>query len=271
MQAMSMGRMVFALTMLALGIMSLCSGDFAFVWQPVPAGIPGRALLAYASGAIMCAGGLGLLMRRTSLTASWVLTLYTLVWLLVLHVPHVVAAPLQEINWGAAGEIGTLVAASWILYASAVTPGDRPRFAWLSGPKAIRRAQILFAVSVPWVGLEHLIYGQATAAYVPAWLPGRLGWAYFTGAAHVAAGLAILVSVLPRLAAVLETWMMGLFTVLVWIPVVMAGPAQRFSWTALAMSTVITASAWIVAESYRSAPWLSLSRWRPQVADLATQ
>jgi uncharacterized membrane protein len=259
---MSKGQVLFALAVLALGIMSVGSGDFAFVWQPVPANIPGRALFAYASGIILCVAGLGLLIRRVTSTASLVLTLYTLVWLLVLHVPHVIAAPLQEINWGAAGEIGTLVAASWILYASAVAPGQRFYVAQLAGSKAIRRAQILFAISVPWVGLEHLIYGQATAAYVPAWLPDRLAWAYVTGAAHVAAGLAILVSVLPRLAAVLETWMMGIFTVLVWVPVVAAHPALRFNWTALVMSSVITAAAWIMAESYRGAPWLALSRSR---------
>jgi uncharacterized membrane protein len=269
MRGLSMGQLLFAVTMLALGGLSLCSGDFAFVWQPVPAGIPGRAVLACLVGALSCLAGAGLLIRRTSALAAFVLTLYTLIWLLALHIPHVIAAPMHEINWGASGEIATLVAASWILYASSTAPWHKFYMLSLTSENAIRAARILFAVSVLFIGLEHLVYSADTAAYVPAWLPYRLGLAYLTGIAHIAAGLAILFSVWPRLAAALETLMMGLFTVLVWIPVVTAAPTQRFVWTALLMSLVITASAWIVTESYRGVSWLSSRQPREHLAKLA--
>jgi uncharacterized membrane protein len=269
MRSINMGQTLFALALLALGGLSLFSADFAFVWQPVPAGIPGRALLACLSGAVMCLTGAGLLVRRTNALAAFVLTLYTLIWLLALHIPHVIAAPMHEVNWGASGEIATLVAASWILYASTTAPWHKFYMLSLTSEKAIRAARILFAVSVLLIGLEHLVYSTDTAAYVPAWLPYRLGLAYFTGAAHIAAGLAILFSVLPRLAAALETLMMGLFTVLVWIPAVMAAPTQRFGWTALWMSAVITAAAWIITESYHGTAWLSSRQPEDHLAKLA--
>jgi uncharacterized membrane protein YphA (DoxX/SURF4 family) len=265
----SMGQTLFVLSILALGVLSLFSGDFALVWQPVPAGIPGRAFLACVSGAILCITGVSLLMRRATAPMSFVLFVYTLVWLLVLHVPRVIMAPLVEATWGGSGEIMTLVSASWLLYASAATPEGRCYVPSLVNAKAIRAARILFAIGIPLVGLEHLVYGPDTAAYVPAWLPDRLGWAYFTGFAHIAAGIAILTGVLPRLAAALETLMMGVFTVLVWIPAVVATPMQRFGWTALLMSTVITAAGWIVLESYRGLPWFSFNRSRNQHVDLA--
>ena len=267
----SMGQTLFALSMLALGALSLFSGDFALVWQPVPDALPGRALLACMSGAILCVAGAGLLLRRATTTISFILVVYTLVWLVLLHLPRVIMAPSQVAAWGGAGEIMTLVGASWLLYASAAMPEDGLYFPSLTGAKAIRAARILFALGVPLVGLEHLIYGPDTAAYVPAWLPDRLGWAYFTGFAHIAAGVAILAGVLPRLAAALETAMMAIFTVLVWMPVVAAHPAQRFGWTALVMSTVITAAGWIVLESYRGVPWFSFNRSRQQHPDLATR
>lgn len=266
-----MGRVVFAVAFVGLGMLSLFSGDFASVWQPVPPGIPGRAFLAVVSGAIMVIAGLGLLNRRTVVPASLVLTIYTLVWLLALHVPRIVAAPMQEITWGGAGEILTLVAASWMLYASTATPASRLYVAPLAGAKAVRIARLLFAVALPLLGLEHLFYLQPTADMVPAWLPDRLGWAYVTGVAHIAAGVAIFLAVLPRLAATLETVMTGIFTLFAWIPTVMATPSQRFVWTGLLISTVITAAAWVVAESYRSAPWFSFSRSRNQLTDLATR
>jgi hypothetical protein len=47
----------FAIAMIGLGVLALVYGDFAMVWQPVPAGLPGRTMLAYASGVVMLLGG----------------------------------------------------------------------------------------------------------------------------------------------------------------------------------------------------------------------
>jgi len=264
-----LGRTVFALAFVALGLLSVFSQDFASVWQPVPAGLPGRAVLALISGAVMVVGGAGLLPRRTRVPAAFALLVYTLLWLLVLHVPRVIVAPTHELNWGGCAEIVTLVAACWVLYAGAAAPNDRPTFPWLRGTQAVRTARIAFAVVLPLIGLEHIVYAKETAAMVPAWLPYPMGWAYVTGLAHIAAGLAIALDVLPRLAATLEAWMMGGFTVLVWIPAVMAAPSQRFAWTGLAISTVITAAGWIIAASYRDVPWLSFDRARNRRSELA--
>lgn len=271
MRIVGMGRVLFALAIVALGVLSLCSGDFAFVWQPVPAGIPGRAFLACLSGAILCVAGMALLIRRVTVVAAFILTFYTVIWLVLLHVPLVIAAPLQESTWAGAGEIATLVAGSWILYASSAMPGQRFYIAALAGTTSMRWARALFAVGIILVGLEHLIYATVTAQYVPAWLPGHLAWAYFTGIAHIAAGIAILFAVLPRLGAALETLMMGIFTVLVWLPMVIAAPMQRFDWTALLMSTVITAAAWIVTDAYRDVPWLAFRRSPNRMANPATR
>jgi hypothetical protein len=52
---------LFAVGMIGLGILALVHGDFALVWQPVAPWIPGRTVLAYASGLIMLFGGVGLL------------------------------------------------------------------------------------------------------------------------------------------------------------------------------------------------------------------
>lgn len=269
MRAADTGRGVFALAFVVLGLLSLFSHDFASVWQPVPANLPGRALLAVMSGAVMAAGGIGLLMRRTLVPASFALLLYTLLWLLLLHVPRVIMAPMHEVTWGGCAEIVILVAANWVLYACAAASNEPLAVGWLRGTQALRAARMAFAVALPLIGLEHLIYAKETADMVPAWLPYHLAWAYATGVAHIVAGLAIALDVLPRLAATLEAWMMGGFTVLVWIPMVVATPSQRFAWTGLAISSVITAAAWIIAAAYRDVPWASFDRSRNRQIELA--
>ena len=86
-------RVFFALGLIGLGVLSFVYADFALQWQPVPAWIPGRAYLAYTSGAVMVLAGGGLLSRRTSRLSSGILLVYLLLWLLLLKLPQVVMAP----------------------------------------------------------------------------------------------------------------------------------------------------------------------------------
>jgi len=54
------------------------------------------------------------------------------------------------------------------------------------------------------LGLSLFVYADGTASMVPIWLPDRLGFAYLTGAGHVASGAGILLGTVPRLAAAME-------------------------------------------------------------------
>lgn len=52
-------RWLFAAAMVALGITGLVNGDFALVWQRVPAHAPGRTVIAYICAVIELAFGVG--------------------------------------------------------------------------------------------------------------------------------------------------------------------------------------------------------------------
>jgi hypothetical protein len=49
---------------------------------------------------------------------------------------------------------------------------------------------------------------------------------------------------------------MGLFTVLVWPPLVLAGTITAAQWGEFIVSWVLTAAAWVVADSYRGTRWM---------------
>ncbi len=136
----------------------------------------------------------------------------------------------------------------------------------IAGEGTVRVAQVLFGLTCVFYGCSHFVYVDYTASMVPAWLPGRLRFAYFTGLGHVAAGLAISVRILPRLAATLEAIMMSLFGLLVWVPSFFAQPRPKWAassehqWSELVVTLVLAASAWIVALSFGNRSWAFAGR-----------
>ncbi len=239
---------LFAAGIIALGILALIYGDFALVWQPVAAWVPGRTALAYCSGLLMIFSGFGLFFRTTEAWSTRILFAYLILWLL-LKVPALLVAPQMEAVWLGFGEIAVLLAGGWVMFArmSGLQKGSIWTFA--TENNGIRLAQLLFAVALIPIGLSHLVYGKQTVDLVPAWLPFRIGWAYLTGIAQMACGFGVLFSIYPRMAATGEALMLSLFTFLVWGPAVLAAPATRLPWTAFFITWVIAASAWLVASN----------------------
>jgi len=221
--------------MIGLGVFGLVNGDFMSAWQSVPKSVPGREVMAYASAVIMLVCGIGLLARRTEAPAARVLFAYLALVVLLLKLPIVVKHPLVEVAYQSMGEMLVILAGGWVLSA-----GDR---------RPLRPAQVVFGLALIPLGLAHFFYLNQTAPLVPGWLPFHTGWAYFTGAAQVAAGLAVLFRVYAGLAATLDAAMLTAFTVLVWIPLLLATPASRPTWSEFTASWAVSAGAWVVAAS----------------------
>jgi uncharacterized membrane protein len=238
---------LFAAGMIGLGVLALVYRDFALVWQPVAPWVPGRTVLALGSGLLMIACGAGLLFRATAAWSVRVLFPYLIVWAL-LKVPALVVAPQIEGVWLGFGELAMLLAGGWVLFARL---GGVPEGSWLgfaTGERGIRIAKYLFAVWVIPVGLSHFFYVKATIDLIPAWMPGRMFWAYLTGAGHIAAGLGVLFSLVPRVAVAAEAAMLSIITLLVWAPAVLAKPTVRMPWTAFWISWAITSAVWVLAQ-----------------------
>lgn len=241
------GMAVFAAGLIGLGILGLASGDFALVWQQVPPWVPEREPLAVACALLSLACGVGLIWRRAAPYAATAALLYLFLWWLLLRVPAVIASPLESGAWGGLGENGIMLAGALALYADG---GMRvPGMPFLSGTRGLRIARRLLGVSLLACGQFNIHYFADTANFIPGWIPAHAFWAGLTAAAFLAAGLGILFSVLARLAAILVTAQMMTFTVLIWLVEVSVAP-QRYHWTGLLISWLISAGAWVVAQTY---------------------
>ena len=240
MRAVGAGHVLFALGFAVVGAIGLVAHDFVLSQQPVPAGIPWRETLACASGALLLVTAVGLLVPRAARLAALVLAAYLLLWVLVLQLPRAVANPQVEAYWLGVGEDLTLATGGWIIFCAIAGRND----------SSLRAARVLFGLALVPIGFSHFFYLKETVGFIPPWLPFRPFLACLTGAAHIAAGSAIAFGIVPRLAATLEAVMESLFTLIVWVTIVVTAPTSRAGWVNLFISTALSAAAWAVAESF---------------------
>jgi uncharacterized membrane protein len=236
----TLGRVLFALSFALLGAVFLGFHDFALMW--IPKIIPWRDTPATIVGVLVLLGGVGLLVPRTAGPSALLLAALLLVRFLF-QMRFVVAEPLVEVHYEVVGETLAQMAGAWTIFAMLAGDAAR-RFG------GVRTGQILFGLALLPFGLSHFFYMNMTAPLIPSWIPFHVPLGYFTGACHFAAGVAILVGVVPRLAATLEAVMVSLFTILVWIPAMIAAPMSRSNWGEIFASAAISAAAWIVAGSF---------------------
>lgn len=256
----SVGHAVFAATMIGVGILGLIKGDFTQIWQPVPRSFPAHEALAYLCALVSLACGLGLLWQRTAAAAARALLIYLASWMLLTKVRLIVLAPTVEVAYQINGQSAVIVAGAWVLYAWFAAAWDRQRLGFATGASGVHIARVLYALAMIAFGLSHFAYLQLTAPLVPGWLPWHVGWAYLTGCTYLAAAAAMLFRVFARPAAVLSAAQMGGFTLLVWVPMAVAGTLSAFQWGEFLASWVLTAAGWVVSDSYVGTPWLAVGR-----------
>ncbi|HEV8330499.1 MAG TPA: hypothetical protein VGQ22_03705 [Steroidobacteraceae bacterium] len=237
----SLGAAVFAVGLAAIAAQNFIASDFVTELQPVPAGIAGRTMLAYLNGALLLAATASVLLNFRVRLAAMFTTLLLAVWIVFLHVPRVIAHPNAGNAWTPALEIFAMLGAALMIVE------QRP------APKI---GLLCFAVTLLPFGALHFIYWEYVASVIPAWIPGHTFWAYFTGVAHVAAGIAIIVGVVSPafrrvavLAAGLWALMTGLWVVLLHVPRALAHIDTRPEWTSLFVAITLCGGGLLVRQT----------------------
>lgn len=239
---------LFATGIISIGGLTLAYGYSVLLFQPVPAAWTSwLRWVGVAAGIVMLATGAGLLLAPTARLSVRILLPVLLLWMLT-RLPAPAGDPLREISWFAVGEVAVLVAGALVLFiqlAASRAGSTLQSFTTRHGPTI---ARVLLGFSVTTFGLSHFFeFAARTVSLVPAWLPYRVAWADLTGAAQVAAGLGALFSIYPRWSAALEAALLSTFTVLVWVPAVIARPEVKSNWVEFLLTWALAGACWVVA------------------------
>ena len=259
-------RGLVAVASASLAVLSLTYVDSAPLGQALPAGIPGREIWLYGSALLLLGTSAGLCFSRTALPSVLIIGAYEAAWAIACT-PQILSNPLSVGAWYGFCEALTSLVGPGLVYVTfrLRAPGfEMPIFTEPAG----RAARVVFGLTCVFYGWSHFAYASYTASMVPTSLPGRLGFAYFTGLAHMAAGAGLVVGILPRLAAILEALMMSLFGLLVWVPTFFMQARPKWAtppahqWSELVVNVLLATSAWVVAASLSDRSWAFGSRSR---------
>lgn len=246
------GSSVFAVGLIAFGVVNLVRLDLVPDIEPLPASVPGRLVMAVLSGVVLVASGAAILVGWRARLGAAVAAQFLTVCVLPLHVAQLVTQPGSGGAWVVAAEVVGLCAAAWML-AATLARDDTPlagigAFVARNADVVTTVARLGFGASFLVFGWSHFVYHAYVESVIPAWVPAHRFWAYAIGVAHLAAGVSILARVQARLAATLLAAMFGSWVVIVHAPRVTADSARE--WTSLIVALAFCGASWIAAEAF---------------------
>lgn len=242
------GRILFAICIVALGAENLVCARVKEAALPVLPWLPPQPILAYITGILLIVAGLAIAAGIRVRLAAIVLAIFLLACEALLQVPRAIAAPLDLSIRTAVFEVLSLCSAALTL---AVHFPDARNLQQRSTTfeSFLRSGRYLFAISSVVFGITHFLVAPFIATLIPAWIPARLFWAYFTGAAFIAAGISIAVRWLDGLAATLLGTMFLLWFLLLHIPRVLSAERSHNpnEWSSAFIALGMCGASWIFA------------------------
>ncbi len=236
----TLGRIFFAVSMVAFGIQQLVTGSFVRLVPPLPEWIPSLSVWAYLVGIVLILIGLALGTIRGARAAAAVLGAMILLSILFLHLPLAFTNPLAGFMW--TNPAKALAFLGGVILLAGSLPGKDRLFRTLAplGPLFLAGFMILG-------GIQHFVYLDFVAKLVPVWIPGARFWACLTGVALIAGGVGILLPKTTRLAALMSGIMILLWVVLLHVPRALADLHNAGETSGVFEALALSAVAFILA------------------------
>ena len=244
------GQLLFGVAITAFGAEHLVCARFGQSVVPVIPWVPGNhPWFAYLVGIGLLVAGFSIEAKVRPHVSGTAIAIFLFGCFLVLWVPQLIAAPLDLGIRTRAFETLTVCAAALMLAGS---QSDQASESWQNSASLFFTiGRYFFAVSAVIFGVDHFFILGFIASLIPNWIPFHMFWAWFTGAAFIAAGLSIAMGWKARLGAAWLGIMFFLWFVLLHAPRVLSAPRSHDpnEWSSAFIALGICGGSWICASA----------------------
>jgi uncharacterized membrane protein len=246
----TLGRLFFAIAIVAFGIQQLVTGGFVRLVPPLPTWIPSPGIWARLVGLVLVVLGLAIGTGRRARWAVAVLGALILLAFLCLHLPLALTNPGVGFMW--TNPAKALAMLGGVILLAGSLPEEDSGLARLFR-KLIPLGPLFLGGFMILGGIQHFVYADFVAQLVPPWIPEARFWVYFTGVALIAGGVGILLPKTQRLAAMMSGIMIFLWVILLHIPRAVADLHNAGETSGVFEALALSGVAFILADRGRSA------------------
>ncbi|MGB2670250.1 MAG: hypothetical protein WA621_11750 [Candidatus Acidiferrum sp.] len=194
--------------------------------QAVPPWMPAHRFWVYLVGTALVAGALSIVVKWQAQLAATLLGIMFGLFVMMIHIPNVVANPRNRILWAVALRDLSFSGGAFA-FAGAFSKQQPAK----GLPGFVHLGRFFVAIPALFFGVEHFLHpdfvpGVPLGKVVPTWIPGRIFWDYLTGAILLGAGVSILIRKNARLAAAILGGIIFLVVLFVYLPMVIAAPSD---------------------------------------------
>jgi len=250
-------RVIFGVAVAVLGVENLVWSKTTEAVIPILPWVPPYPLAAWLMGLALAALGLSIATRVRARVSALQLGILLVLCAFFLELPRLVASPLDiGIRTAFFEPLALGSAALWL--AGTLPADERSGNKWdRAFAVAGAGGRYLFAVSAVVFGIDHLLIPDFIASLVPWWIPGKLFWAWATGAGFVAAGGFIAARRLENWSAGLLGLMFALWFVvlhgprvlgMVWLSRVPDAPHKPAEWSSAFIALAMCGASWIFVQ-----------------------
>ncbi len=218
------GRLFYAIPMVVFAAQHFTVTGFIVLI--VPSWIPGHRFWVYLVGTALIAAALSIVFKRYAQLAATLLGIMFALFVVLIHIPRVVANPHDRIAWAVALRDLSFSGGAFAFAGAQRMPQPKNGI-----PVLVTLGRFFIAITAMFFGIEHFMHpefapGVPLAKITPTWIPLRLLWAYVAGAVLAAAGVSLLVNKKARLAATYLGAMIFLVVLFVYLPILVATPSD---------------------------------------------
>ncbi|MDP4147770.1 MAG: hypothetical protein Q8927_17765 [Bacteroidota bacterium] len=222
----AIGRIFFGLAIAAMGLLTIYYKDFPYMLiPPKHIWLNDHILSVYISGALLALAGGCILFRKQTMPVSLLLGTVLLLVFLFYFIPYELFASSNYMHFGAwenAAKELALSAGAFVMAGCFSAKSESPFIRSLG--KLSFLGPILFSLTIISFSIDHFLYAEQAAGYVPSWISNPVFWIYFAGVPLLGSGLGILLKIKPRLMATLLGIMILIWVIILHIPKSVAAP-----------------------------------------------